>query len=321
MADIQIFFSGSWTGLLAAIGSLILPAALAETKSMNGFDLSNLSVSREYVKSGGPPRDGIPAIDQPLFVAADKAGFLSPSDRVLGLSLEGVAKAYPIKILDRHEVVNDRFGDQPVAVTYCPLCGSGIAFDADVKGAKSFGVSGLLYNSDVLLYDRQTESLWSQIEMEAVSGPLQGTSLTPLPIEHTTWSAWNRKHPDSLVLSNEQGIYPPAAYETEVYSGYEKSDRTWFPVERKSKRLKQKAWVLGLTIDGQSKAYPLETLAEESSPIRDTVGGTDVRISYDAEARSAVATDAEGSALPATTLYWFAWYAFHPQTDIFGEQE
>lgn len=294
----------------------------AAPKRLNGFDLSDLSIDHKYMRSGGPPRDGIPSIDTPRFATAtDADSFLSADDRVLALSLNGIKKAYPIKILDRHEIVNDRFGSQPVAITYCPLCGSGMAFDADIDGPKSFGVSGLLYNSDVLLYDRQTESLWSQISSTAVTGTMQGKKLTALPIEHTTWKSWRSRHPDTLALSTRQGIYPPDVYDQVVYHGYENSRRIWFPVKNQSKALHPKAWVLGVTIDGQSKAYPLENLPTEGETVADTVGGQPLSIRYDAASDTASAFDAQGTPIPATRLFWFAWYAFHPDTALFEKSK
>ena len=137
-----------------------------------------------------PLLDGIPSIDQPEFKKAS-AVKLEEGARVLGVMVNGVAKAYPISIMNYHEIVNDEFAGQPVVVTYCPLCGSGIAFDAAIDGqAKTFGVSGLLYNSDVLLYDRQTQSLWSQIMMQAVTGPMAGKELQMLPTMNTSWGEW-----------------------------------------------------------------------------------------------------------------------------------
>jgi len=155
---------------LAAAG---LPAAgLART--LNGFDLRDALVPPQAIEAGGPPRDGIPAIDEPRFVEAAHAG-LTDRDRVLGLALGADARAYPVRILNWHEVVNDRVDGQPVAITYCPLCGTGMAFDARIDGqATRFGVSGLLYNSDVLLFDRRTESLWSQIVRDYGRDPYEG---------------------------------------------------------------------------------------------------------------------------------------------------
>lgn len=192
-----------WSVLLAS--ALVTQTAISSADSLNGFSLGNLSVSRDRVARGGPPRDGTPALSDPAFVAAD-ATRLDDDDRVLGLTRGDVAKAYPIDIMNWHEIVNDRVSDEPVLVTYCPLCYSGMAFDARIDGKRRmFGVSGLLYNSDVLLFDRGTESLWSQIAGKAVSGPLQGTELKPIALAHTTWADWKHRHPDTLVLSRETG--------------------------------------------------------------------------------------------------------------------
>ena len=141
----------------------------------NGFDISNSSIPTNEILHGGPPRDGIPAISNPKHVSADQASFLRDSDRVIGIEINGEARAYSIGILNWHEIVNDRIGNQSVAITYCPLCGTGVAFDATIDGeVTEFGVSGLLYNSDVLLYDRNSESLWSQIKRQALAGDRVG---------------------------------------------------------------------------------------------------------------------------------------------------
>ncbi len=132
-----------------------------ETLRLNGFLIENPLVPTDSIEKGGPPRNGIPALHSPLFVSADAADFLDDDDRVLGISIGGTAKAYPVRILNHHEIVNDWISQQRVVVTYCPLCGSGIAFSAVVdEMSLTFLVSGLLYKSDVLLYDFETESLW-----------------------------------------------------------------------------------------------------------------------------------------------------------------
>ena len=162
--------------------------------TMLGFDYSKHSIPINEIHSGGPSKDGIPALYNPKFILAKDAAYLKPQDRILGLYLNGEAKAYPIRILNWHELVNDSVGGKDVLVSYCPLCGTGMAFDANIDGRKYlFGVSGKLYNSDVLMYDKETESLWSQIKMEAVTGAMTGKRLTLLPLIHTTWSEVTRK--------------------------------------------------------------------------------------------------------------------------------
>ncbi|MCH8156388.1 MAG: DUF3179 domain-containing protein, partial [Nitrospinae bacterium] len=174
--------------------------------ALSGFDYSKHSIPLDDIYDGGPGKDGIPAIMRPKFVSAEEAdrGMLKNNDRVIGLVLKGKARAYPIKILNWHEIVNDRMAGHSIVITFCPLCGTGMIFDAMLKGRKmTFGVSGLLYQSDMLLYDHQTESLWSQIKSEAVTGPLTGARLKLLASTQTTWKQWKQKHPATQVLSDQ----------------------------------------------------------------------------------------------------------------------
>ncbi|MBA3591616.1 DUF3179 domain-containing protein [Methylibium sp.] len=299
----------------------LLAATHASAQTLNGFDLSGALVPAAAIERGGPPRDGIPAIDRPRFVAAAQAG-LREGDRVLGLVRNGIARAYPVRILNWHEIVNDRLGDEAVAVTYCPLCGTGMAFEARVAGRELvFGVSGLLYNSDVLLYDRATDSLWSQILARAVTGPLTGTALTQVPLTHTSWADWRTRHPRTEVLSTDTGHVRD--YARDPYEGYDRVPRLIFDVQHRDERLPLKAWVLGLRLNGAAKAYPFETLAQRADArgrLWDTLGGQRVEIRYDRTHRSAEAFDAKGRPLPGTMAYWFAWVAFHPRTELLKDR-
>jgi hypothetical protein len=293
----------------------------AGARTLNGFDLRDALVPAEAIAAGGPPRDGIPAIDRPRFVDAARGG-LRPTDRVLGLRLGDEARAYPVRILNWHEIVNDRIGGCAVAVTYCPLCGTGIAFDARVAGGDArFGVSGLLYNSDVLLYDRGTESLWSQILGRAISGPLKGTLLAPLPLAHTSWADWHRREPATKVLSTDTGH--ARDYDRDPYEGYEAVPRLMFDVQHRDDRVSMKEWVLGVVVDGRAKAYPFERLARRigrEGALHDRTGARALTIRYDAGHRTAEAFDADGRPLPAVMAYWFAWVAFHPRTELLAER-
>ena len=306
--------------LALGLGLVLALPGMARAQQLNGFDLSDALIPAAAVERGGPPRDGIPAIDKPRFVPASRAG-LADDDRVLGLAHGGVARAYPVAILNWHEVVNDRVAGLPVAVTYCPLCGTGVAFDARLGGAGKpaavFAVSGLLFNSDVLLYDRGTESLWSQLMFQAVSGPLKGQRLRRLPISHTSWADWRSRHPRTEVLSRDTGF--DRDYERDPYAGYDQVARLMFDVQHRDDRLPAKAWVLGLQVGGESRAYPLSLLAsrvDARGRLRDRLGGQQVEIRYDHRHRSAEAFDAKGRPLPAVMAYWFAWFAFHPQTSV-----
>lgn len=306
------------TLLWFAIGSI---ANSAETQRINGFLIDGPLVPADLIQKGGPPRDGIPAIDSPQFVSAEDADFLDPDDRVLGIALGGSSKAYPVRILNRHEVVNDWISERPVVVTYCPLCGSGVAFSAMIAGRElTFGVSGLLYNSDVLLYDRETESLWSQIAGKSVNGALKGKDLLQLPLQHTSWQDWRQRHPDTRVLSTETG-FRFIDYNRDPYADYRRSSRLWFPVSSRDGRLQNKTWVLGVVADGKARAYPLRSLKNSESPLQDRIGEVVVSIKFDSEHQTAVALDQNGDFLESIQLYWFAWAAFHPDTSVWSRDD
>ncbi|MBE0624677.1 MAG: DUF3179 domain-containing protein [Burkholderiales bacterium] len=283
---------------------------------MNGFDLQGSLIASDEIHAGGPPRDGIPAIDQPEFTEAGLATFLRDDDAVLGMVRKGIARAYPVRILNWHEVVNDRFGAEAVVITFCPLCGTGAAFDASVDGqVLSFGVSGLLYNSDVLLYDRQTQSLWSQLLAQAVSGPKKGRRLKLLPLTHTSWADWRSLHPATGVLTTNTGQTRP--YARDPYAGYESSEDIMFPVAFRSAGFHPKERVLGIRIGEQTKAYPFVELGKTTGVVSDRIGDTALTIRFDRQAARATAHAADGRQLPAVVGYWFAWYAFNPHTAVF----
>lgn len=238
-----------------------------------GFDYSRHNIPIDEIYDGGPGKDGIPAILHPEFISAENADrtLLKAKDRILGLVHLGEARAYPIKILNWHEIVNDRMG----VITYCPLCGTGMVFANQVKGRQlTFGVSGLLYQSDMLLYDHQTESLWSQIKSEAVTGRLTGTRLKLLPSMHTNWETWKAKYPETLVLSDDTGYR--RNYDQDPYQGYEASERLMFGVNTKSRKYHPKEKVIGFELGNIFKAYPFSELEKVESPVRDVVGKTSV---------------------------------------------
>ena len=194
-------------------------------------------------------------------------------------------------------------------------------YDRKVKDKElTFGVSGLLHESNVLFYDHQTESLWSQLKEEAVTGTLTGTRLRALPSVTTTWKAWRTQHPDTLVLSTQTGF--KRDYSRLPYQDYAASPTPAFPVKRQDPRLSPKDKVLGLSLAGVHKAYPLAVLRGRKAPLEDRVGGKAIKIIYDPEADSAQVLDAHsGELLPAVVAYWFAWAAFHPQAEVYTPSE
>ncbi len=205
------------------------------------------------VTSGGPPKDGIPSIDEPKFVAAGSARFLADDDVVFGLELGGEARAYPQLVLVWHEIVNDKVGGRPISVTYCPLTGSTVAFrGTSARGeALTFGTSGDLVNSNLLMYDRETDSRWPQILGQAIVGPSRGRRLEEIPLQWTTWRHWRRAHPDTRVLSTDTGFLrnygddPYGSYNP--LGGYYKrsSSDLFFPVLNDDSRFPRKDVFVG----------------------------------------------------------------------------
>ncbi len=307
-----MFVISRWILALVLAGTSVA----GHSASRNGFALEGASIPVSEIHSGGPGRDGIPAIDRPRFASAGEARWLRPADRVIGVSLGDVSRAYPVRILDWHEIVNDRIGGRGIVVTWCPLCGSGAVFASDPDGRPHrFGVSGLLYNSDVLLYDRETESLWSQLGMEAVSGPLKGRRLELLPASLSSWQAWRTAHPRTQVLSRETGFRRD--YGRSPYGDYAQDRRIWFPVAFRSQAYHPKERVLGLVLGSRARAYPYSELDRAGGPVKERIAGRDLTVRYDPQAESAQAFAADGSLYPTVSTYWFAWYAFHPDTEVF----
>lgn len=305
-------------------GSLLIAIFLicpAQAEVKNGFDLSDSLISEDDIWRGGVAPDDIAAIDEPKFIPPDEAEFLEDHDRVLGISRNGVVKAYPIQILDHHEVVNDRFDDEAILVSYCPLCNTGMAFAVQAADTHfTFGVSGLLYNSDVLFFDRQTHSLWSQMMGQAISGPLKGVKMPAVPASHTTWREWRTRYPDTEVLSRKTGYR--RSYGQQAYKDYRRSGTLMYPVAAKNRSYSNKELTLGIAIGGSSKAYPFrELLKVAGNSMPDNIGGESVTIEWSIEDQSARVLNDEGEELASVTAYWFAWFAFHPDTDIFRAAE
>lgn len=182
-----------------------------------------------------------------------------------------------------------------------------------------FGVSGLLYNSDVLMYDRQTGSLWSQIGARALAGPLAGRRLTPIPVRHTTWEDWHQRHPETVVLAPDTRA--PRPYTRDPYAGYGDNPDVWFPVTHQDPRYPPKEWVIGIVVNGAPMAYPFTELRRRRGAVTDTVGGHALRIRFDPRHQSGSVVDAQGDEVPSVIAYWFAWVAFHPDTGVFQARE
>ena len=228
------------------------------------IDLSRKSIDLAELKQGGPPKDGIPAVDHPKFVTpAQASSWLSPRQPVLVVEHGGEARAYPLQILLWHELVNDQAGDLPLLVSYCPLCNSALVYDRRVEGrVYDFGVSGMVRNSDLVMYDRQTDSLWQQIGGDAIVGTMTGKKLKRLPSQTVAFEAFARAFAEGKVLSRDTGYQLP--YGQNPYVGYEFGNRLIMPL---SARLPASLPVLERIVvvgsEGADRAYPFRLLRRE----------------------------------------------------------
>ncbi len=234
-------------------------------------------IDPDRIIDGGPAPDGIPPIDHPKFLAARAVRFLDEREPVLVVELGGQAKAYPLRILMWHEIVNDVVGGVPVTVTYCPLCNTGVAFRRPVIGGKllDFGTSGKLYDSNLLMYDRQTRSYWSQALGEAVVGELAGTKVRLVPALIVSWRDWLADHPDGLVLSTNTGF--ARDYGRNPYVGYAHATRPFLYDGDIDPRLPTMEYVLGVAIGTETEAFPFSELSRAETVgvavAADNVGG------------------------------------------------
>lgn len=273
----------------------------------------------------GAPRDAIPAITAPVF-ADDWTGFdevdatLDDGDEVVGVELDGVARAYPLAVLNWHEIVNDEFDGRPAVVTYCPLCGSAVVADGVAGGEPTyFGVSGLLWMSDLVMYDDRTNSLWSQVLATAIRGELTGETLSLLPSTISTWGEWRAAHPETEVL-----VPPPVSgtirgrqtrrYDVNPYTSYQQSSDIGIGFnDAADDRLHPKASVVGVAADGVARAYPLDAV-ESAGVVNDTVGDLSVVVAASAGGSlvayvrlvdgETVEFDRDGSVLVAAGSRW-----------------
>lgn len=189
-------------------------------------DFAKTSVQFDEIMGGGPPKDGIPSIDNPRFQPVDEARWLDGRSPVIGIEINGDARAYPLGILNRHEIANDRVGGVPVAVTFCPLCNASVVFRREIGGSETtFGTTGKLRNSDLVMYDRRTESWWQQFTGKAIVGELTGYELERIPARIESFDKFRQRHPNGRVL--ERPFSRHDAYETTPYPGYDGNSRPW----------------------------------------------------------------------------------------------
>ncbi|MFW5970148.1 MAG: DUF3179 domain-containing protein [Halofilum sp. (in: g-proteobacteria)] len=300
------------------------------------------SVYREHIRTGAS-KDGIPSIDAPVFQNAEDANaFLDDRDRVIGLYMNGEARAYPQRILVWHEIVNDTVDGDPVSITYCPLTGTGLGFH---RNDSEFGVSGKLLNSNLVMYDRTTESRYPQILAAGISGPMAGKGLREFRTVFTEWGRWKERHPDTRVLSTDTGIM--RNYQEDPYgdynpiSGYYEPDsRRMFPVMNESDRYPAKHEVLGFRDRDHAVAVDLGTLRDAGVIERRIDGkryvvihdpGLDTGWVYRGDAEIDTGSIDFGPDGPrfdgrdglepvnAFRAMWFAWAAFYPDTTVIDD--
>lgn len=253
-------------------------------------DFSRHTVPLHEIRSGGPPRDGIPPLDTPRFVAFSTANaWLHDREPVIAVQRNGVAKAYPLQILTWHEIVNDTIGDEPIAVTFCPLCNSAVAFQRRLDGqVLDFGTTGRLRHSDLVMWDRQTESWWQQLTGEAIIGTLAGKRLAVVPASIVSYVAFKQTFPDGVVLSQDTGFRRD--YGRNPYLGYDDIDSSPFLLSgAPDPRLPPMERVVAVTLEGKDKAYPYRVLAKQRV-VYDTVGTQPIVVLYSAGTASALDT-------------------------------
>jgi hypothetical protein len=240
---------------------------------------------------GGVRVDGIPSLDDPKLIAAEAADYLEADDLVFGVEIDGDARAYPLRVMGWHEMFNETIGGVPVALAYCTLCGAGILFETLVEGRDRpfvFGSSGLLYRSNKLMFDRETDSLWNQFTGEPVVGPLaaSGIKLRQRPVVITSWEKWRAAHPETRVLSLDTGHRRDYGAGV-VYRDYFASDELMFPARADESRLKRKDYVFGVRMPLVAKAWPIETFSGDGGKVvNDAVGATPLVLIGDAATRT-----------------------------------
>ncbi|PKB66922.1 MAG: hypothetical protein BZY81_06150 [SAR202 cluster bacterium Io17-Chloro-G4] len=263
----------------------------ASTPRIWTTDFSRHTVPYSEILAGNPRRDGIPPIDNPNFTTpASASDWIKDLEPVIALERNGVAKAYPLQILTWHEIVNDEVAGEPILVTFCPLCNSALAFERTLNGVvHDFGVSGNLRHSDLIMWDRQTESWWQQLTGEGIVGQLAGTKLKFIPASIISFADFAAAHPDGAVLSRDTGF--DRAYGQNPYVGYDRVDEPPFlfdtRVQALDGRLQPKERVAGFNIGDAAAAFPFSILNKERA-VNYSVGGTDVAVFFKPGTKSAL---------------------------------
>ena len=305
------------------------------------------------VLDGGPGKDGIPSVDAPNFSLVNEVNFLSDQSLITGIRIGNRIRGYPHPILDWHEIVNDKIDDKSLVITYCPLTGTGIAWNRVIDGRETeFGVSGLLYNTNLMPYDRETNSTWSQQRLDCVNGELIGTQAETYSLFETTWATWKQAYPQSEIMNQNTGF--SRDYSRYPYNDYRTNNNFFlFPINNLDDRLPPKERVLGVLIENEQIAYPFNHPNDGIELVEDRIAAKDLLIVrsaahnfivvFEAGAHSPyslldnelpyVIQDATGQKydlfgvgdnggqleIPTQFIgYWFSWGAFYPNIEVFG---
>ena len=273
-------------------------------------------VDPNKIRSGGPPKDGIPSIDNPKYVSVAEADqWIEDNELVLAIIYKGVKRVYPLQIMVWHEIVNDKIGGDPILITYCPLCGSGIAYERKINGEEvEFGTSGKLFNSNLVMYDRKTDTYWQQIDGKAIVGELTGMELKEISVDTVVWREWKKVHPDSEVLSQDTGF--ARNYGRDPYGSYYEDSFLFFPVEEQDDRVHPKTVIFGIELNNQFKAYKEDDL-KETGVNEDQFAGANIKVERDEAGIVKITNLDNGEEIVKERDFWFAWYAFHPETELY----
>jgi hypothetical protein len=291
-----------------------------QEKTVSVTDGTKHSIPLDEIRGGGPPKDGIPSIDNPKFISIGEANeFITDTEPGVAIDINGIQRFYPFQILVFHEIVNDTINGQKILISYCPLCLTAIVFDPVVGGTRvEFGVSGKLWNSNLLMYDRKTDSLWSQALGEAVVGERTGESLKVLASDILQYEKWKTANPNGEVLSRDTGAI--RFYGQDPYGNYYTTEGLYFPVSTKDDRLKQKDFVLGIIVNGKPKAYATEAI-KRVGRLEEEFAGKTIVVEYDENLDVVrIFTKTELDELIRINpfgSFWFSWVASHPDTELY----
>ncbi|MBL4736321.1 MAG: DUF3179 domain-containing protein [Flavobacteriales bacterium] len=254
--------------------SLILLASLVLMACKKNKELKeDWLIPKDEIKDGGPGKDGIPSVDSPKMVSASSISYLGDNDLVIGVKIGNDVRAYPHDILDWHEIINDGIGLAKYSIIYCPLTGTGMSWNRYIDGATTtFGVSGLLYNSNIIPYDRGSESNWSQMLLKSVNGDKSGKAVHVNKSLETTWKTWKTMYPETEVVSDNTGHN--RNYGSYPYGNYKTSGSLLFSVTNDDPRLPKKERVAGVILSGNARVYRFGSFTDSTNVINDVMNGT-----------------------------------------------